>query len=428
MVTVLERLTLLRVLRNSGWLVAERLVRVITAILINVWIARLLGPSEFGTLAYVLAVVSFLQSAVPLGLDSIIVRELKRGRYSAQELLGTVLAGRLIAGVLGWASAVVASLAIAEGDSRIPLLVALAGVTTVFQAGDVVDLWFQSQTRSRDTVRLKLVAFALVTGIKLLLLTTAAPLSWFVAVVGFEGAAIAAALGTAYRRYWTEAPWSIHWPLMRPLLRESWPLIISSIAVVAYMRADQLLIRAVLGDQALGIYAAAMTVSQALHFVPALIAVSLAPFVVEAAGASAGEMRRRFVWIFRVYFYAGLLLAVLISIAARPLVECLYGDSFSDAAAVLRIHVFTNVFICLGVAHSLWLTYRQETGVRLVGTLAAACLALGANAALLPGAGLTGVAVIAVLAQFVAAVGINALMSRESFRLQLEAIFFVRLH
>jgi PST family polysaccharide transporter len=415
-----------RVLHNSGWLVAERLVRVLTGIVVNVWVARLLGPAEFGSLAYVLAFLAFFQAATPLGLDAILVREIKRARHDAPTLLGTVLAGRLLAGGIAWCIAVALAMVSADTESRMPWFIALAGLAMLFQAVDVVDLWFQSQTRSRDTVAPKLVAFVLVTGTKVFLLFSDAPLEWFVGMVAVEAIAIAGALWVAGKRYGAQLRWSVHWPLLRDLMTESWPLLVSSIAVIAYMRADQLLIRELLGERPLGVYAAALTISQALHFVPALIAVSLAPFVVHDVDGESSEASLRFVWIFRVYFYAGALLAACVALLATPLVAVLYGPMFSEAAAVLRIHVFTNAFIFVGVAHSLWLTYKRATAVRLAGTLLAAGLAMAGNALALPHYGLVAAAMIAVMAQFVAAIGVNALLSRDSFRLQLEAILFIR--
>ena len=63
-------------LKNTSWLLFDRLVRIFGGLFIGIWIARYLGPSDFGVLNYALAYVAFFQVFVNLGLNQIVVREL----------------------------------------------------------------------------------------------------------------------------------------------------------------------------------------------------------------------------------------------------------------------------------------------------------------------------------------------------------------
>jgi PST family polysaccharide transporter len=48
------------------------------AIVVGAWVARYLGPGQFGELAYVLAFVAFFQALSLLGLDGLTVRDIAR--------------------------------------------------------------------------------------------------------------------------------------------------------------------------------------------------------------------------------------------------------------------------------------------------------------------------------------------------------------
>ena len=69
------RVNLHAVIHNSGWLMFDKLVRMLLGLVVGAWVARYLGPESFGELAYVLAYVAFFQAIANLGIDGIIVRE-----------------------------------------------------------------------------------------------------------------------------------------------------------------------------------------------------------------------------------------------------------------------------------------------------------------------------------------------------------------
>jgi len=44
------RPTLRRFLPNTGWILGERLLRMLVALVVGVWVARVLGPGPYGRL------------------------------------------------------------------------------------------------------------------------------------------------------------------------------------------------------------------------------------------------------------------------------------------------------------------------------------------------------------------------------------------
>jgi O-antigen/teichoic acid export membrane protein len=407
-------------LRNSGWLFFDHLVRMALSLVVGAWVARYLGPSQYGELAYALAYIALFSAIANLGMDAIVVREIAKDKSVASRILGTAFTLRLFVGAFCWLGAIAGLVFI--GDRSSAWLTALAGGSLVFQAADTVDLWFQSQSQSRRTVTAKLVAYLISNGAKVTLILANGSLMAFAAVMAFDAIAAATGLAVAYRRFPAIGRWQYLAEVSRKLLAESWPFMVSGLAIMIYMRIDQIMLKEMLGTAELGVYAAALPLSQAWHFVPMTLYVSLAPFVARKRSQDHAQYLNTLIWIFRIFLLMGLGASVVTVMLSTFMVNLLYGQQFEIAADVLSVHVFTNVFIFLGVAHSLWVVNERRPIVRLYGTIIAAFFTITANFFLIPRLGVMAVAWVSVFAQFLAAVAVNYIFARESFYLQIEAM------
>jgi PST family polysaccharide transporter len=421
-----KRAHLSLVASNAGWLVLERALRLGLGLLLGGWVARYLGPDQFGELAYVIAFCALFGAVANLGLDNIVVREIAEHPESAAGILGSVARMRLLAGIACWTLTMLTMAAIGASLQGL-ILTSLVAATMLVQPTDTLDLWFQSQSQIRRTVLAKLCATLVSSALKIGLILLAAPLLYFGFVVLFEAIMIALALMLAYRRFAAPQAWHFDAALAARLLKESWPFALSAISVMVYMRIDQVMLKHMLGNEALGLYAAALPLSQAWNFIPMTLSMSLAPLVARKRSQDHAQYLRQLVLIFRLFFWLGLVVSVMTAVSSGMLMTLLYGEGYREGASLLRVHVFTNVFIYLGVAHSLWVVNERRSDVRLWGTVVAGAFTVLANALLIPRVGTMGVVWVSVAAQFIAAVGINCLIARDSFLLQLEAIFCIRI-
>jgi O-antigen/teichoic acid export membrane protein len=418
---------LARIAGNAGWLALDRVARMLVGLLVGIWVARHLGPERFGELGYALAVLALAQTVAALGLDSVVVRDLARDPSRAAPLLGTALRLKLASGTVCWGLAV-GAMWLAHGPAATPvLLVALASVALVMQAGDVVDFWFQSASQNRRAVLARLLALAAAALLRVGLILADAPLAAFAAAVAFEAATLAAALALGYRRHRAAGRWHFDAATARQLLVACAPLMLAAPAAAAHSRLDLILVKQLLGAEAAGTFVAVTTLSGAAVVLPTVLQLALAPAVARQRAADPAAYRETLVRVFRLFFFGGLAVSLTLAWLAAPLIGLLYGPAYAAGAPVLAWHAFTNLFIALGLAHSLWIVNEGRTGVRLAGNLMAAAVSVLANLWLLPRHGLVAAGAVAVLAQAIAAVGINALIARDSFWLQLRAITGLRL-
>lgn len=409
---------------NSSWLLFDKLARSLLGLLIGAWVARHLGPAQFGALAYVTAFIVMFMAIASLSADAIVVRDIAGNRDAAAEILGSTLVLRVALGVACWASAVACVAWVNPGESRTVLMAAIVGGILVFQAADAIDLWFQSQSQSRRTVAAKLVAYLISSAIKVWLILADAPLEAFAAVTTFDALACAVCLIFAFRQLPTPQRLRFMAPRAQRILGEVWPFMLSGVAVMVYSRIDQIMIKELLGARSLGIYAAALPLSQFWQVIPMTLATSLAPFIAKSKLADEGAYRKTLVLVFRAFFYLGVACTALTWLVSDFLVKRLFGPDYAAAASVLNIHAVSNVFCFLGVAHGLWLVNERRFAVRLYGTMFAGLATIALNFLLLPRLGVVGAAYVAILAQVIAAFLVNLILDRQSFRMQCDAIFF----
>ena len=145
-------------LNNASWLLLERLLRIFGGLFVGIWIARYLGPKDFGILNYALAYVAFFKVFTGLGLNQIVVRELVKYPKLTNYTLGTAFGLKFFGAFLAMIG-VYASLFLLQTDNVTKLVIFFLIFRMVFQSVDVIDYFFQAKVISKYTVIARSLAF-----------------------------------------------------------------------------------------------------------------------------------------------------------------------------------------------------------------------------------------------------------------------------
>ncbi|QXC33766.1 flippase [Aeromonas sp. FDAARGOS 1407] len=404
----------------------DKLIRLLLSLLVSAWVARYLGSAQYGELAYVLAYLAFFQVVAVLGMDGIIVRDIVKDKTNAGEILGTAFILRLSAGLCCWCIAITSMGWFNGWQDRSVYITSLAGASLIFQAADTIDLWFQSQSQSRRTVMAKLLAYIIANGLRILLIVNQAPLLAFAVVMSIEFFLAALALVYAYRKFTCQQPWQIFKIRVVILLKESWPFILSGLSIVVYMRIDQIMIKEMLGEAELGIYAAVLPLAMLWTFIPMTISVSLAPMLARVKQQSEQAYLVYLSNIFRGFALLGWVVCIPVATLSNYVVELLFGSEYASGSSVLAIVVFSNLFINMGVAQNLWILNEGKSKISLYKTIVGAVVCLIANVILMPRLGIIGAAISAVLAQFSSTTLANIIFCRQIFILQIKSLVLIK--
>ena len=408
---------------NTGWLLLDRVLRIIIGLTIGAWIARYLGPAQFGQLAYVLSFIAFFQIIADLQADGFIVRDIAQNQGEVHVILGTALWLRVIFGIAAWLCASGMMFLLHPSEQDLFLLVAVIGGSMVFRSSETVDLWFQSQSKSKLTVTAKLVAYLFSNGIKVTLLLLKAPLIAFAGVICLECAATALGLAGAYRRFPTPDRWKATSAEAKRLLHLCWPFMACGFMTTLFLRIDQIMLGEMLGERELGIFAAALPISQALTVLPATLIVSLAPFVAKKMSLDEKLYEDALVTIFRAFAVLSLAGAVAIALVSPWLITFMYGSQYQFSAVILSAHVFVNIIIFQGFAQELWIINKNVRSVTLLSTFVAAVVGIVSNAILIRKFGALGSVFSYMLAQSASIVVVPCLLRKDLLYLYKRAFF-----
>ncbi len=419
-----HRPNLLKIVDNIGWLFFDKILRMGVGLLIGVWIARYLGPEQFGLLNFTAALIGLFGALAAMGLQGIVVRDIVQNPACREDTLGSAALLQLLGGAAAYTLLLATVFYLRPQDVLSQLVAAILGAVVLLKAFEVAGYWFESQVQSRYTVWVQNAAFLIFAGIKAVLILTGASLISFVWAMLAEAFVVALAMTLTLNRFGPPlSSLRISYRRCCALLKAGWPLMLSSIAVMIYMKIDQIMIGQMLGNDAVGIYSAAARFSEIWYFIATAVAASVLPAILEAKKNNEAQYRQRLQALFDLMTWIAIIVALPVTFFATPLVTMLFGADYSEAGGVLAIHVWATVFVFLGVAGGNWFLAENQQLISLQRTALGAAVNVLLNIVLIPMLGVVGAAWATLISYAVAAMLSDAMQhaTRDMFMMKLKS-------
>jgi len=409
--------------KNTSWLFFEKILRMLVGLFVGVWVARYLGPERFGLFSYAQSFVGLFAAIATLGLDGIVVREIVKDESKATELIGTAFYLKLMGAVV---TLFVLAIAIqfTSNDRYTNLLVFIIASATIFQSFNVVDMYFQSKVLSKYAVFSNIISLFISSIVKIILILINAPLVAFAWAILFDSVVLAMGFIYFFLKYSTCEIRKIKFnkTIAISLLKDSWPLILSGVVISIYMKIDQVMIQEMLGNEAVGQYAAATRLSEIWYFIPTVVASSLFPAIVNAKRQSEELYYDRLQKLFDLVTWIAIAIALPMTFLSDMIVNMLYGEQYSQAASVLMIHIWASIFVFLGVASGQWFIAENLQLLAFWRTFCGMVTNIFLNLLLITKFGIKGVAIATLVSYMIA----GFMFDFASYKLR--RIFFMKLN
>jgi O-antigen/teichoic acid export membrane protein len=400
------RHSLQQAIGNTGWLFADRIARMGVNLVVGVWLARYLGPEKLGLLSYATAFVALFSPLASLGLEDIAVRDLVRDPECKDETLGTAFILKLIGGSALFVVAICTIFFLRRCDSQLQWLVGIIAAGSIFQAFNIIECWFNSQVHAKYTVFDKSAAFFLCSVIKIILLIKGASLIAFAWVITFEVAAGSLGLVVAYKsKIGPLGNWQGTLKRARSLLKDSWPLIFSFMAIVIYQRIDQIMIGEMVGSEEVGIYSVAVRLAEVWIFIPTAVFWTVFPSIIKAKAVSDEQFYLQLQKFYNLMALLAYAVAIPVSFIAQWLVVALYGEAYARAGMMLIVLTWASLFMNLEYARSAFLNTMNLNRIYLIAVVTGGILNVILNYILIPRYGGMGAAIASLIAYWFAAHG-----------------------
>jgi len=420
----------MRYFKNTSWLFAEKVLRVIVGLFVGIWVARYLGPEQFGLFSYAQSFVGLFAVIASLGIDGIVVRDLVKDESRRDELIGTAFWLKVM-GAFGVLIILAIAITFTSNDIYTNTLTFIIASAVIFQSFNVVDFYFQSKVMSKFVVYANIISLFLSSMIKIALILIEAPLIAFAWVILFDSVILA--FGFIYFYVKNTSMLSLKNLKFRSesailLLKESWPLLLNGIVVSIYMKIDQVMLKEMVNVEAVGQYAAAVRLSEAFYFIPMVIASSVFPGIINAKRHSEELYYARLQKLYVLMVWMAIAIALPMTFLSDWLVNVLYGSQYSQAGSVLMMHVWAGVFVFLGVASGKWFITENLQILSFWRTFNGMVINVVLNYILIPNYGIQGAAVATIGANFMAAFMFDLFnkKTKQTFYMKLNAFVPIR--
>lgn len=346
---MLQKLIKNRVVKNAGWLIFGKLANMVLAFVVGIFAARYLGPNRYGLINYAAAYASFFASLCTLGINSVIVKNFADHPEQEGETIGTTLLLRAASSFLS-ALAIIGIVSVVDkGEGLTVAVTALYSISLVFQVFDTLNYWFQARLQSKYASIAALAAYVAVSVYKIILLMLGKSVLWFAVAASLDHIVLAVFLLAAYFRN-GGARFSCSLSKARELLASSGSFILAGLMISIYASTDRLMLKQMLGAEAVGHYSLAVTISGSWAFVLAAMIDSLYPEIVRCYREDRLLYQRKNRQLYALVLYTALAVSVCICLGGKAVhsADLWGGLSAGGSAAAHRdlVHGFFLSWRC----------------------------------------------------------------------------------
>lgn len=346
-----------RTIKNSGWLVGDRVFTMIIGVFVIAVVARYFGPEKFGQFNYALAFVALFTALSTLGLDTLTVKSILDKDYDEGTILCTSLFLRVFGGIILTILAAVIIRWIEPNDQNLHILALIMSFTMVLKSMEVIEYWIQAFQKAKISSIIRMSSYVITAVLKIILVIFKGNLIHYALIYMIDAVIIGSALMISYYKIRDDiSPWKFSLNYAKSILSQSWYLILTGLMITLYARIDQVMLGSMLPTKTeLGVYSAAVQIAELWYFVPMAIIISFKPVIMNKKKINEKIYMKSVQLLYTIVAWIGIGFGVFILLFSKLIVSILYGAEFLKAASILSISIWAGTFSMFGSARSIWL-------------------------------------------------------------------------
>ncbi len=379
--------------KNTGWAFSGRIFSLGVSFLTTIYVIRHLGPDNYGLLTFSVSFVSLFAFIAALGIDSVLYRELSKDISRKDELLGTSIFLRIVSSSIAIILIFISTF-VFQTDPITRLLILINSFTLLFGAFGLIGYFFQAQVNARYQAISLILVTLILNSLKVLVIFFNKGIIYFAFVFFLENILYAIIVFYLYKKSGNSVfDWKVKKEVAISLLRDSWPLMLSTACIVIYTRIDQVMLKFMTNNFNVGVYDAAVRISEVWYFIPSLIIGSIFPAIINSRKVSTEFFEKRLIKLYSLVFYMSLLVAVPITFLSHFIIRTLYGEEFIQAAGVLSIYVWAGIPVFILITMNTYLLAENKTKITFISSAIGMITNIILNIWLIPLYGIYGAAV-----------------------------------
>lgn len=385
-------------LNNIIWLFFDVFTKFFLTFLVSIWTAKYMGVANFGLYSYVLSIFSIFILIASLGMNGVVVKELVHDSNYAEILGSALFLQRIGAFFISIFLIIWAFLFNDSKPDNFILIFFLVLPTLFLQSSNIYKYWFEYKVLSKYTViaqnlplligsisKIFVIYFEL-DYIYILILTCIEQLLFVIFSWYFFNK------NTFYMKFELKISRCFN------LLSKSWPLIISGLAFIIYIRVDQIMIGEMLGMNEVGVFSVAVKFIEIFFFIPTILVSTFFPALVKLSMDSEDAYNDKMQLLYDITVIMGFFIFLFFIFFSDFVVFYSFGEEYIEAAYQLRIYSLVCIFYFLSTVSGRWYINAGLQKVAIFRNIIGLVIAVLLNFLLIPSMGLTGATISTVIA------------------------------
>lgn len=406
---------------NTVWMFVDKAVSMFFAVFVGIWVARYLGPANYGRLNYAISLVAFFIPFATLGMNRVMIRDVVQFPEQRDSLLGTTFVLRSISSLICFL--VVAFLAInTEREYVIQKILFVVGLGLLLQPFSTLNDYFLSQVQARYASVASIFSKLFSSGMRILLIVSKLDVIYFALAVVVESIALSIGYCVGFwRNKLRFIDWRFNNSSVKSLLSASWPVIFANLSFVIYQRVDQVILQKMLGAYAVGVFSASVRIYEPLVGLAAIIGSSVYPQFINLYQTNQKRYWFYYEALSTIMAFGGWCIVVVTIFLGKSMIMSLFGQEYSATAQILTYHIFSLciMFACfLRAGH---INIINKNWILMITTFSSMVLNVCLNYVLISKMGVTGAALASVVTQ------VSALIVLDLMFTPTRNLFFVNL-
>jgi O-antigen/teichoic acid export membrane protein len=335
-------------------MIGAKIFQMAISLIVNMFTARYLGPSNFGLISYAASFTAFFSSFCTLGINGILVKEIIENKEKNGEIIGTSIVMRFVSSLLSVIVILILVSLLNDGDPLLLIIVLLCSVGIMFNVMETIVYWYQSKLQSKVPSIISLIAYSIMTVYRILLLVFNKDVKWFAFATSLDTMIIAIFLYFSYKKHGGQ---KLTFSLTRAkyLFSQSYHYILSGLMISIYGQSDKIMLKAMMGTIDVGYYSAALNICSLWTFVLYALIDSARPIIIQTKSVNNDLYEKRITQLYAAVIWISVIVSIIFTVFAGLIIKILYGYDFLPAISPFRILTWFTAFSFLGVAREIWI-------------------------------------------------------------------------
>lgn len=381
-----------RYIKGVLWVFMARLLSMSVSLVTAFYIARTLGPKNFGELSYSISIISLLAFFGAIASSTVICRDLVRKPEAQNKIIGTSWFISLLGIIASLFFVFVITLAVPH-DQITMTVIAILCVGQLFASFQVTQNVFFATANTKYISLSQLFIHICVSVMKVIAMINGQGVLVLAAIMLFEQILAAVISITLYVRFTKNNPlnWSWDPTYAKQIALDSIPFVLITMSSVVAGRIDQVFLKHYIDTVAVGIYNVAVQFTEIWQVLPQMFIAVLFPALVNAHVSKTFYKKRVVTMVVLVVTYC-LSASLFTSILAPYLIPLIYGEAFVSSIPLLQIYTWSLLGTVIGFLITNVLVTENQRKIQIAVGLIPMFLNIGLNLIWIPSNGAAGAA------------------------------------